>query len=298
MSFCEKLKSGTPTLSFEFFPPKDPGGWGTLYTTMGQLSRLAPDYVTVTYGAGGSTRQKTVELVSRIQDELEIETMAHLTCVGHSRGELAEILTTLQTAGIRSIMALRGDPPRGETKFTPHPKGFQYASDFIKFIKDGWDFTVGCSFYPEKHPEAESLERDIAVLKLKQDNGADFAVSQIFFDNAAFYQFRDKAALEGITIPLVPGLLPVTTLAQLSDTGICKRSGTRVPQSLLDFLGDGDKNAIVERGIAYCVNQSRDLLDNGAAGVHFYTLNRGLSSIKVTDALRAAGYFALPKRGK
>jgi methylenetetrahydrofolate reductase (NADPH) len=190
MTFLEKLHQGTPTLSFEFYPPKNSDGWGTLYQTLGSISRRSPDYVTVTYGAGGGTRRKTIDLVGRIQDELGIEAMAHLTCVGHSREELFEILCSLQAAGIKYIMALRGDPPTGQSSFVAHQDGFAYASELIAFIKANFDFHIGCSFYPEKHPEAVSLERDIEVLKLKQDVGADFAVSQNFFDNSTFYAFR------------------------------------------------------------------------------------------------------------
>lgn len=291
MAFMDKLRDGTPTLSFEFFPPKNPDGWGTLYQTLGSISRRSPDYVTVTYGAGGSTRQKTVDLVSRIQDELGIETMAHLTCVGHSQAELGDILASLQAAGVRSIMALRGDPPHGETTFTPHPDGFAYASELIAFITQKFDFQIGCSFYPEKHLEAPTLEHDINVLKLKQDNGADFAVSQIFFDNDTFYKFRDLTAAAGVTLPLVAGILPVTSLDQLAEGGICRRAGTLVPDALRAFLGTGTKTEIVERGVEYAARQCRDLLNNGVAGVHFYTLNRSLSSLRVTELLRADGFF-------
>jgi methylenetetrahydrofolate reductase (NADPH) len=289
MTFLHKLQNGTQTLSFEFFPPKNPDGWGTLYQTLGSISRRAPDYVTVTYGAGGSTRRKTVDLVSRIQEELGIEAMAHLTCVGHSQDELGEILTSLQSAGIRYIMALRGDPPKGQTQFVAHECGFHYASDLIAFIKANFDFHIGCSFYPEKHPEAASLERDIDVLKLKQDVGVDFAVSQIFFDNPTFYAFRDKAVQAGVTLPLVAGILPITLAGQLAENGICRRSGTVVPEGLVTEIGDGP--GVVERGIQYALKQCRDLLREGVAGIHFYTLNRSTSSLRVTEALRAEGFF-------
>ena len=300
MTFLEKLKQRTPTLSFEFFPPKNPDGWGTLYASLGSISKKQPDYVTVTYGAGGSTRQKTIDLVRRIQDELDIEAMAHLTCVGHSRDELAEILTSLQTAGVRYIMALRGDPPgflQGNRVFTPHPQGFAHASDLIAFIKDNFDFRIGCSFYPEKHPEAETLAHDIGFLKIKQDVGADFAVSQIFFDNDAFYRFRDDAQKAGVTLPLVAGLLPVTSLDQLAENGICRSNGTSVPRSLEEHIGAGPKAEVIERGVEFAHRQGRDLLEHGVAGLHFYTLNRAIS-VRVADALRADGYFPLPKKGK
>ncbi len=300
MTFLEKLQKRTPTLSFEFFPPKNPDGWGTLYASLGSISKKQPDYVTVTYGAGGSTRQKTIDLVGRIQDELGIEAMAHLTCVGHSRAELADILTALQRAGVRYIMALRGDPPgfmEGNRTFTPHPDGFAHASDLIEFVKTNYDFHIGCSFYPEKHPEAETLAHDIGYLKLKQDVGADFAVSQIFFDNQAFYQFQEQATDAGITIPLVAGILPVTSLDQLSAKGICRSNGTTVPADLEAFLGAGTKAEIVDRGCEYAHRQSRDLLEHGVAGIHFYTLNRA-TSVRVTDALRADGYFPVRRTKK
>jgi methylenetetrahydrofolate reductase (NADPH) len=298
MTFVEKMQRGTPTLSFEFFPPKNPDGWGTLYASLGSISKKQPDYVTVTYGAGGSTRQKTIDLVSRIQEELGIEAMAHLTCVGHSRTELSEILTALQNAGVRYIMALRGDPPgfmQGNRTFTPHPDGFAHASDLIQFIKTNYDFGIGCSFYPEKHPEAETLAHDIGFLKLKQEMGADFAVSQIFFDNDAFYRFRDEATRAGVTLPLVAGLLPVTSFDQLAERGICRSNGTSVPPALEEFVGTAKtKTEIVDRGCEYAHRQSRDLLEHGVAGIHFYTLNR-VTAVRVTDALRADGYFPMQK---
>ena len=300
MTFLEKLQKRTPTLSFEFFPPKNPDGWGTLYTSLGSVSKKQPDYVTVTYGAGGGTRQKTIDLVSRIQDELGIEAMAHLTCVGHSRAELADILTALQAKGVKYIMALRGDPPgfmQGNRTFTPHPDGFAHASDLIEFIKTNYDFHVGCSFYPEKHPEAETLVDDIQYLKLKQDVGADFGVSQIFFDNEGFYRFRDEAVQAGITIPLVAGILPITSLDQLAPNGICRSNGTTVPARLEEYIGNGTKSEVTERGCAFAHDQCRDLLEHGAAGIHFYTLNR-VTAVRITDALRADGYFLLRKTSR
>lgn len=297
MTFLDKLQKRTPTLSFEFYPPKNPDGWGTLYSSLGGISKKQPDYVTVTYGAGGSNRQKVIDLVSRIQDELGIEAMAHLTCVGHSRVELADILSTLQQRGVKYIMALRGDPPgfmQGNRIFTPHADGFAHATDLINFIKTNYDFHVGCAFYPEKHPESPALADDVGYLKLKQDMGADFAVSQMFFDNEAFYRFRDQAGQAGVTIPLVAGLLPVTSLDQLAETGICRANGTSVPAALSAHLGAGSRPEIIERGCAYAHLQSADLLAHGAAGIHFYTLNRA-TAMRVTDALRTDGYFPLKK---
>jgi len=256
------------------------------------MPKLAPDFVSVTYGAGGSTRERTIDLVSRVQRELDIETVPHLTCVGHSKAELEEILKLLKSSGIRTIMALRGDAPKGQSTFVAHPDGFLYASDLIKLIYDEHDFQIGCAFYPEKHPEAISLESDIEALKRKQDNGASFATSQLFFDNDVFYRFRDKAVAAGVTIPFVVGLLPVTSLPQLSPNGFIRRCGADIPSKLTDCLGQGDAAAITSRGIDYAIAQSMDLLNHGAAGLHFYTMNRSAASAKVTTALRAQGYFS------
>ena len=293
MPFVNKLNAKIPTLSFEFLPPKTPADWATLYSTLGELPKLAPDFVSVTYGAGGSTRQKTVDLVSRIQSELDVETVPHLTCVGHSREELGEILSLLAKAGIHSIMALRGDPPRGDTTFKPHPDGFAYACDLISFISAGYGFKLGCAYYPEKHLEAESLEKDIEYLKLKQDCGAAFGTSQLFFDNDAFYRYRDLAVKAGVTIPLIVGLLPVTSAGQLAENGFVRRCGASVPQSLVEAIGDGDAKSTMARGVDYAIAQCDDLLKQGVAGVHLYTMNRSTATARVTQALRGLGHFSV-----
>ncbi len=292
MSILEKLRQG-PTLSYEFFPPKNPSGWGSLYSALGESLKQQPDFVSVTYGAGGSTRSKTVDLVGRIQGELGIEAMAHLTCVGHSRDELHGILEQLQAAGIRHVLALRGDPPRGDTTFKPHPEGFAHASDLIAFIKRNFDFTIGCAFYPEKHVEAVSLEADMETLKLKQDNGADFAVSQLFFDNGSFLRFRDKATERGITMPLIAGIMPVSDLKQLPRFE--ELSGCVIPEELTAFLSDESKGEdVAQRGIAYATRQCDELVRNDVAGLHLYCLNRNTFVTRITENLRALGHFPLP----
>ncbi len=286
MPILEKLRQG-PTLSYEFFPPRNPAGWGALYTTLAETAKQSPDFVSVTYGAGGSTRTKTVDLVGRIQGELGIEAMAHLTCVGHSRDELRAILEQLWEAGIRHVLALRGDPPKGDAAFRPHPDGFAHASDLIAFIKRDFGFTVGCAFYPEKHVEAESLEADLRALRLKQDSGADFAVSQLFFDNGNFFRFREKAAAMGITFPLVAGIMPVLELKQLPRFE--QLSGCVIPPDLPAFLGTGDD--VAARGVEYAVRQCEELLRGGVAGLHLYCLNRHASVVAITERLRALGHF-------
>lgn len=293
MTFCDKLQAGIPTLSYEFSPPKNPAGWATLYSTLGEVARQLPDFVSVTYGAGGSNRQKTVDLVSRIERELDIESVPHLTCVGHSQAEIAEILTTLQGAGIHHLMALRGDAPQNDVGYTPHPDGFAHASDLIAFACKHFQFHIGCAFYPEKHPDAETLDHDIGWLKHKQDVGAQFATSQLFFDNAAFYEFRAHAAKAGVTIPLIAGILPVTSLSQLAR--IHQLSGQQIPDALLAALGEGTDKEVQERGIAYAAAQCRDLLAHGVAGLHLYTFNKATSAVRITKALRAEGHFPVAK---
>ena len=236
MAFCDKLAAGIPTLSYEFSPPKNPAGWATLYSTLGEISRHSPDFVSVTYGAGGSNRQKTVDLVSRIERELDIESVPHLTCVGHSQEEIREILTTLQSAGIHHLMALRGDAPKHDPQYHPHPDGFIHASDLIQFVKANFDFHIGCAFYPEKHPDAPHLDEDLRWLKHKQDCGAEFATSQLFFDNDVFFEFRDKAARDGITFPLIAGILPCHIPEPDSAHRGTERTG-RFPKNFWIFWG-------------------------------------------------------------
>jgi methylenetetrahydrofolate reductase (NADPH) len=294
MHYYKKLESGAPTISYEIFPPKNPIGWGALYSTLGEIAKKAPDFISVTYGAGGSTRRKTVDLVDRIQSELGIPAVAHLTCVGHSQAELAAILKSLDEANVSGIMALRGDPPKGESSFAPHPEGFGYSYELIRFARSHYAFKIGCGFYPEKHPESASLADDIGYLRKKQDEGADFAVSQLFFDNETLYRYRDLAVAAGVTIPLVAGIMPVLGLSQLKR--FRELSGTDIPTKLTDFLGNGSDDEILVRGIEYGVEQCVDLLKNGIAGIHLYTLNKSTSTSAIVDGLRARGYFPIAKK--
>lgn len=287
----EKLKLGIPTLSYEFFPSRSPEGWSTLYSSLGEVAKQNLDFVSMTYGAGGSTRKKTVDLIGRIQNELGVETVAHLTCGGHSRDELRQILDQLQSAGVHAIMALRGDPLRGEKTFTVHPDGFSHASDLIAFICEKYNFTIGCASYPEIHPESTNAEDDIRYLKLKQESGANFTVTQLFFDNDDFYRFRQRAENAGVTIPIVAGIMPVSGTSPL--TRFQEMCGCHISRKLLAFLGgDADSDQIVQRGIDYGILQCGDLLDHDVAGVYLYTLNKSISSRGILDALRFKGYFS------
>lgn len=287
MPFYEKLCAHIPTLSYEVFPPKNPLEWEALYSTLGQISRQKPDFVSVTYRGGVSTRERTVELVGRIQRELEIETMAHLTCISHSAEELGEIMDQLSQSGVRNIIALRGDRPKVKPAH-----GMEHASDFILLAKARFPGKIACAYHPEGHPESASIDDDIRYLKLKEESGADFAISQFFFDNEDFFRFRDKARAAGVTLPLLAGIMPIDSLSQLPR--LPRMNGTPVPEKLVKFLGDGPPEQISQRGVEYSVQQSQELLENGAAGIHLYTLNKSGAAVKITKGLRALGYFPLP----
>jgi len=289
MRFFDKLQNRTPTISFEFFPPKTPEGWAKLYATIAETARLNVDFVSVTYGAGGSTRENTVDLVASLQNNLALHAMAHITCLGHSQVELSKILDKLAAKNVPAIMALRGDPPQGQTSFRAHPYGFAYASDLIGFIKNGWpQFKIGCAAYPEGHPESfaagepRSPDRDIVFLKRKQDNGADFAVTQLFFDNAVYYAFAEKAKAAGVTIPLLPGIMPMSSSKQIER--FIELSGCSIPDSLRKAAASAN---VEEAGYQFALAQCRDLLAHGAPGVHLYSLNQSGLAGRLLAALRA-----------
>jgi len=282
---------GDPVFSFEFFPPKTDDGVRALFETVEALRPLAPSFVSVTYGAGGSTRQRTLELVKRLKRDTEIETMAHVTCVGASRDEIAAVLDEVAEAGVQNVLALRGDPPRGEATFRPHPDGFRYASELVAFIRsrpDRWPFCVGGAAYPEGHVETRDLALDLRHLKLKVDAGAQFLVTQLFFENAHYVRFVERARAAGIAVPILPGIMPFTNVDQVERfTAMC---GAAIPPKLHAAMevrrADGD--AARDLGVAYATLQCADLLRRGAPGVHFYTLNRSTSTRAILAALRAS----------
>jgi len=278
MKIRDILKNGKPTVSFEFFPPKDDAGFADLYRTIEALRPLAPSYVSVTYGAGGSTRRKTVELVSRIKTDIGIESMAHLTCVAATREEIQGVLDELLAAGMDNVLALRGDPPKGETKFVPTPGGFLYANELVEFIRGRYPFSVGAACYPEKHPEAPDAARDLENLKRKVDAGVDFLITQLFFDNADFFRFRDQAAAAGIGVPILAGIMPIVGAGQIKRmTQMC---GARIPDRLLSKIDavEDDAEAVRQVGMYHATRQCEELIAAGVAGIHFYTLNRSTAT--------------------
>lgn len=276
-----------PVFSFEFFPPRTEAGERSLLRTIDNLRPLAPSFVSVTYGAGGTTREKTIEIVTRIKREHGIEAMAHLTCVGHSRDEIAAILDRLAAAGLENVLALRGDPPRGETSFDRPANGFGYASELVAFIVErGYPFCLAGAGYPEGHPECRDLDRDIAHLRRKVDAGVAVIITQLFYDNRDYFAFVARARRAGITVPILPGIMPITNVPQIERiTALC---GARIPDDLRQHLhaAEGDEEAVLAVGVAHALTQCRDLLAGGAPGIHFYTLNQSPATAAILAELR------------
>ena len=278
--------NGRPTFSFEFFPPKTDEGERNLRATLATLRELRPDYVSVTYGAGGSTRSRTLELTKWIKQELGIEAMAHLSCVGSTREELTAVLDEMRDAGIENILALRGDPPRGETDWKPHPGGLSYSTELARMIRAGYDACIGGACFPEVHPEAPDLAHDLRFLREKVDSGVSFLITQLFFDNELYFRFVDEARAAGIHVPILPGVMPITDLRQIKTiTGMC---GASIPQELLEALEwrSHDPEAVTALGVSYATLQCAELLARGAPGIHFYTLNRSHATRAILSALR------------
>ncbi|HVT88036.1 MAG TPA: methylenetetrahydrofolate reductase [NAD(P)H] [Tepidisphaeraceae bacterium] len=286
MRIDEILGKGKPAVSFEFFPPKSEAGFTQLYQAIDELRPIRPSYVSVTYGAGGSTRAKTVELVERIQRELNIRSMAHLTCVGHTADQIGGILDELWNGGIRNVLALRGDPPAGQSTFVATEGGFQYADQLVGYVKSRHDFAIGVAGYPEGHPQCLNRTRDLENLKRKVDNGANFIITQLFFDNADFYRFRDAARVMGIKIPIIAGIMPILNVGQIKR--FISMCGAKIPQPLLLKLESLESNpdAVAAAGVEYATRQCQDLIFHGVDGVHFYTLNKSKATVQICQSLK------------
>jgi methylenetetrahydrofolate reductase (NADPH) len=285
MKISELLKTGRKSFSFEFFPPKTDEDAARLMKTAEALRALEPSYVSVTWGAGGSTRRKTLDLVCDIKSKLGVETMAHLTCVGASRAEIDAVLVEVRARGIENVLALRGDPPKGETSFKPHPDGFAHADQLVAHIRGRWKVCLAVAGYPEGHPETPDKAKDLDNLKRKVDAGADFVVTQLFFDNADYFSFLDRARKVGISIPILPGIMPVTNVAQLKRfTALC---GARIPAELAKVVEplQDDPDVVIKAGVEYGLRQAEGLLAGGAQGIHFYTLNRSHSTVEILKSL-------------
>jgi methylenetetrahydrofolate reductase (NADPH) len=274
-----------PIFSFEFFPPKTAEGEQNLQAALESLRPLEPDFASVTYGAGGSTRDRTLEITRSI-NELGIEAMAHLSCVGSSQDELCRILDGIEAAGIQNVLALRGDPPRGETEWRPHPQGLRYSTELAALISERYSFCVGAACFPEVHPDAPDLTHDLHFLRQKVDAGVSFLITQLFFDPELYFRFVDEARAVGIDVPILPGVMPITDLGQIKTiTGLCRAT---IPESLLDQLEARahDPEAVLQLGVSYATLQCAELLARGAPGIHFCTLNRSPATRAILSALK------------
>ncbi|HWO15996.1 MAG TPA: methylenetetrahydrofolate reductase [NAD(P)H] [Solirubrobacterales bacterium] len=287
MRIDEILASRRPVFSVEFFPPKTAEATESLYATARELKELEPDFVSVTYGAGGSTREGTVE-ITRALKEMGFETMAHLSCVGETTEGLAATLDRIEAAGIENVFALRGDPPRGQEDFVQPAGGLGSAAELAAFIAEGWDFTIGGACFPEVHPEAPDLDTDLAYLKTKVEAGASFLVTQLFFDNSVYFDFVAAARAKRIEAPILAGVIPVAGFAQTKR--ICELCDATIPPRLEEAFRacGGDEKAEFELGVAYAAQQCAELLIAGAPGIHFYALNRAPATRAVLGALRAS----------
>jgi len=288
MKVVELFGHDRPVFSFEFFPPRTDKGFETLFRTIADLKRLDPGFVSVTWGAGGSTRRKTIELVSRIQREAGLTAMAHLTCVGASREELGEVLDRLRDEGIENVLPLRGDPPKDQPDFQPAPGGFRHANELLEFIHTRWSFCTPAACYPETHIEAPSPEADLQNLMRKVEAGADFLITQLFFDNADYFAFVKRAREAGVEVPIVPGIMPIISAASVRRiTSLC---GAQIPAELERALSDveHDDALTMQVGVDWATLQCRELLAHGVPGIHFYTLNKSPATRSIFQSLLEA----------
>ena len=279
-------RSTRPIFSFEFFPPKTEEGRTELFEALKKVKTLNPGYISVTYGAGGGTRDKTIEIVEQAKNILGLESMAHLTCVGHSKEEIKKILDELETSGIENVVALRGDPPKGETSFKPNPGGFKYASELTEFIRASYSFCIAVAGYPEGHVESPNKETDWDYLSQKVKAGADFIITQLFFENHYFFTFEKRMREKGVTVPIIPGIMPITNFHQiLRFTQMC---GAKIPEKIITDLQPIQDNIVeVQRyGIEYATSQCKELIAHGVPGIHFYTLNKSHASQEIIRRLK------------
>ena len=280
------------TVSCEFFPPREEDGIPGVFRAIDRVGAFNPDLVSVTYGAGGSTRSFTERITMQVKPETDLEVMAHLTCVAQTREEVHEVLGRLDEAGVDNVIALRGDPPRGQENFVPAEGGFQYATELIDHIRANFEFGLAAACYPEGHTESPDLDSDIRYAKKKVEKGADFLITQLFYDNKYFFEFMDRAHRAGIDVPIIPGVLPILNTAQIRRfTSLC---GATIPSELNSKLDEyaEDDNAVRELGVEYASRQVEELWENGVPGIHFYVLNRSYSVSRILANLNLPGHSA------
>ncbi len=274
------------SLSFEVFPPKKDDEFENCYKVLDQLATLGPDFISVTYGAGGSRSKKTVEITSYIQNTLKLDAMAHMTCVGSTEADILSVTNDLEAAGVEHVLALRGDKPRDMSDEQFEQRVFPHATDLIRFLNENTKLNVSASCYPEKHPEAISMDSDIAFMKMKQDMGAKMFISQLFFDNADMYRFMERCDKAGITVPVVAGIMPITSAKQIGST--VTLAGSSVPKELADICAKygEDADAMRSAGIEYAVKQINDLRRAGVGHIHIYCMNKAKMTTEIVSALQ------------
>ncbi len=286
MKLSDVYGTGKFGLSFELFPPKTPQGVANLFGHVTRLVEFGPSFITCTYGAGGSTQETTLEIVSRVRREFKLPVATHLTCVGRTVEQLRDYLRAARESDIENVVALRGDPPRGDTEFRPVEGGLRHANELVALVRGEFsEFGIAVAGYPETHQEAPSPEDDLANLKRKVDSGADVVITQLFYDNDDFFRFRDRCRAMGVRVPIVPGLLPVTNFAQIQRiTSLC---GAKLPAEFVRRLeaAGGDADAQFAVGIEFATKQTQGLVDAGVPGVHFYVLNRSEAAAEVLNTV-------------
>jgi methylenetetrahydrofolate reductase (NADPH) len=292
MRIDQLLAGPDPVFSFEFFPPKTPRGEQNLYAALAELRTLEPSFVSVTYGAGGSTRSKTIEIVKRIREDYGLEAMAHFTCVGATVQELRATLDEMHEAGIDNVLALRGDPPAGEEQWTKTEGGLEYSRELVELISADYPFAVGAACFPETHIHASSPEQDLEHLGEMVGAGADFLITQLFFDNQRYFDFVERARGIGIGVPIIPGIMPITRVSQIER--MAQMCGSTIPHGLRREIHarEDDDEAALDFGVAYATLQCAELLAAGAPGIHFYTLNRSPATRAILGALKLARPWA------
>src|SRR3954471_19885000 len=288
MRIDQALEETRPCFSFEFFPPKTDEGMKNLWKALSELRDDEPTYVSVTYGAGGSTRDRTIDITKRIKQDLGLEAMAHFTCVGATVDELRATLDEMREAGIENVLALRGDPPQGQEEWVATEGGLSYSTELIELIAESYDFSIGAACFPEVHIASPDIEQDLRVMKQKVANGARFLITQLFFDNELYFEFVEKARAAGVDVPIIPGIMPIQAFGQIKR--ITKMCGASIPAELERELSarQDDPDAMRDLGVAYATLQCADLLSRGAPGIHFYVLNRSPAARAVLAALRSA----------
>lgn len=279
----------SPTISFELFPPKSEKATAGLEKTIENLAALDPDFVSVTFGAGGSTREGSRQLIHKLMQEKRLEVVAYFACYGLGPDAMINILDGYREMGVESLLAVRGDTPHDE-EFRPDPESLPYASDLVSFIRPRYDFCLGVAGYPEGHIDAESKEKDLEYLKFKVDQGAEYIITNYFYDNQHFFQFVDRCRASGISIPILPGVMPIYSIKMMEMlAGLCGATITEEVRDGIASLNEGDKEALLNFGIEYAFRQCEELLQNGAIGIHFYTMDRSTSTEKIVNRLRAEG---------